>query len=309
MSSPTFIETTGDSVEEAIAKGLAELGVGPTEVIVEVLDEPSRGVFGIGARPARVRLQMLSVPKPPPPDPEPEPPPQILEIPPLPADEEYVPPETEPQPEARERSKPQGRRSQSRPARQPRERAPEVPEYMDVDDEDAPMVEQADEVPEAELDDEASIARVVLNELLLHMSIRGRVVVRRAKPDGQSSSIPWVLDVTGGNLTRLIGRRGETLAALQYITRPITSRELQRRSEVIVDVEGYKARRAAALHALALRMAEEAVEKDRTISLEPMPPHERRIIHLALRGREDVVTRSVGEGTGRKVTIVPSSQA
>ena len=314
MSSPTFIETTGDSVEEAIAKGLAELGVGPTEVIVEVLDEPSRGVFGIGARPARVRLQMLSNPKPPPPEPQPEPEPQILDIPPV-RELEDLPPRVEPEREThetretRERSKPQGRRSQSRPARQPRERAPEVPEYMDVDDEDAPMVEQADEVPEAELDDEASIARVVLGELLLHMSIRGRVVVRRAKPDGQSSSIPWVLDVTGGNLTRLIGRRGETLAALQYITRLITSRELQRRSEVIVDVEGYKARRAAALHALALRMAEEAVEKDRTISLEPMPPHERRIIHLALRGREDVVTRSVGEGTGRKVTIVPSSQA
>ena len=69
MSSERSIEVTGETVEEAIGKGLAELGVSPTEVIVEVLEEPSRGVFGIGAHPARVRLQLLSVPKPPPPPP------------------------------------------------------------------------------------------------------------------------------------------------------------------------------------------------------------------------------------------------
>ncbi len=66
MSQTRFVETTGDSVEDAIAKGLAELGVGPTEVVVEVLEEPSRGVFGLGSRLAKVRLQLLTVPKPPP---------------------------------------------------------------------------------------------------------------------------------------------------------------------------------------------------------------------------------------------------
>ena len=86
-------------------------------------------------------------------------------------------------------------------------------------------------------------------------------------------------------------------------------RELQRRANVIVDVDGYKARRANMLKGLAQRMADQAIEKERTVTLEPMPPHERRIIHLALRDREDVETRSVGEGVGRKVTIVPKSQA
>ncbi|HVU12717.1 MAG TPA: R3H domain-containing nucleic acid-binding protein, partial [Phototrophicaceae bacterium] len=71
----------------------------------------------------------------------------------------------------------------------------------------------------------------------------------------------------------------------------------------------YKARRAQSLHALALRMADEAIQRNHVVTLEPMPPHERRIIHLALRARADVVTRSVGEGAARKVTIVPSSQA
>ena len=109
--------------------------------------------------------------------------------------------------------------------------------------------------------------------------------MRRARPGEPGEVVPWVLDVMGGNLNRLIGRRGETLASLQYITRLITSRELQRRSEVVVDISGYKARRAQTLHALALRMADEAVEREQIVTLEPMPPHERRIIHLALRER------------------------
>jgi spoIIIJ-associated protein len=178
----------------------------------------------------------------------------------------------------------------------------------EVSEEDQGLLVEADEVPESEQDDEAQIAKVVLGELLDKMEIHARIVVRRAKPGEPEEVVPWVLDVMGGNLNRLIGRRGETLASLQYITRLITSRELQRRSEVVVDIGGYKARRAQTLHALALRMADEAVQRNHTVSLEPMPPHERRIIHLALRERTDVTTRSIGEGAARKVTIVPSSQ-
>jgi spoIIIJ-associated protein len=190
--------------------------------------------------------------------------------------------------------------------------ASDTPTYMDVeseDEEELTYLSDSDEVPENEQDEEAAIGKVVLTELLERMSVRGRVIVRRAKPGEQGEAAPWILDVNGSNLNRLIGRRGETLASLQYVTRLITSRELQRRAEVIVDVEGYKARRARTLHSLALRMAAEAAERGRMVALEPMPPHERRIIHLALRGRTDVTTKSVGEGPARKVTIVPRSQA
>ncbi len=106
-------------------------------------------------------------------------------------------------------------------------------------------------------------------------------------------------------MNRLIGRRGETLSSLQYIIRLISSRRLQRRANIIVDAAGYKSGRSDRLRGLAKRMAKQAVEQGRTITLEPMPPNERRIIHLTLRGREDVITRSVGEGRTRKVTIVP----
>jgi spoIIIJ-associated protein len=275
MNEENFVEVTGETVEEAIASGLAELGVGPTEVIVEVLDEPSKGVLGIGARPARVRLELL----------------------------------TRKQPGATTSTPISKPVEEATPIVLPQTQTQDTPAYLDVDAEDSELtyLSDSDEVPESEQDEEAAIGKVVLTELLERMSIRARVVVRRAKPGEQGESAPWILDVTGSNLNRLIGRRGETLAALQYVTRLITSRELQRRAEVIVDVDGYKARRAQTLHNLALRMATEATERGHTVALEPMPPHERRIVHLALRGREDVVTKSVGEGVSRKVTIVPTS--
>jgi spoIIIJ-associated protein len=105
----------------------------------------------------------------------------------------------------------------------------------------------------------------------------------------------------------LIGRRGETISSLQYITRLIVSRRLQRRANVVIDVGGYKSRRSQKLRELALRMADQAVDQARTVVLEPMPPHERRMIHMALRNRPDVMTKSTGEGDSRKVTIVPKS--
>lgn len=314
MDSNKFVETTGESVEEAIAKGLAELGVGPTEVIVEVLEEGSKGVFGLGGKPARVRLQLMNRPKPE--DFVPSAPPAVederIELPTAPAweptvweeEEIEIPKKSEPAPR-RDRSE-RGERSERR-ERPPRQQKP-ADDYH-VSDEDVGAVVVGEEVPDNEQDEEAQIAKVVLGELLEKMEISGRIVVRRAQAGDPGETVPWVLDVLGSNLSRLIGRRGETLASLQYITRLITSRELQRRSEVVVDIGGYKARRAQTLHALAIRMADEAVQRSQMVTLEPMPPHERRIVHLALREREDVVTRSVGEGAGRKVTIVPSSQA
>lgn len=272
MSSERVIEITGDDVQEAIARGLAELGVGPGDVIVEVLEEPSRGLFGLNARPARVRLQVI-VAAPPPAAPTPPPPPAAP-------------------------------RESARPRKAPA--APPVDEYDDSEPDIATLESMTTYGDEDTVAEDAEVGRVVLMELLDKMDIRdGEVIIRRAHAEGDEDN-PWILDVTGrGNLKGLIGKRGETLASLQHITRLITSRELQRRANIVVDVDGYKLRRTSKLHELALRMAEQAVREDRTISLEPMPPYERRIIHLALREREDVVTKSVGEGEMRKVTIVP----
>jgi spoIIIJ-associated protein len=103
----------------------------------------------------------------------------------------------------------------------------------------------------------------------------------------------------------LIGRKGETLAALQRIVRLIVGSRFARWVHLVVDVDGYKQRREESLRRLAGRMAEEAVRSGRTVVLEPMPPYERRIVHLALREDVDVRTQSVGTGNRRRVTIIP----
>jgi spoIIIJ-associated protein len=113
------------------------------------------------------------------------------------------------------------------------------------------------------------------------------------------------VDVEGDDLSILIGKRSETLNALQYITRLIVGKELERSVLIIIDVEGYRSRRERQLRQLAQRMAEQAIKTGRRQILEPMPPNERRIIHIELRGNKQVETESRGEEPHRKVTINP----
>ncbi|MEO8608965.1 MAG: RNA-binding cell elongation regulator Jag/EloR [Chloroflexota bacterium] len=268
MSSEHSIETTGETVEEAIAKGLAELGVAPSDVIVEVLDEPSRGVFGIGAHPAHVRLKLFRTPA--------------------------STPST----------------STNTMAAVPSASQNLDDAYAESEDQDAlTLMDEMREISDdADLDDDARVGKNILTELLDKMEIeKAEVIVRRAGAVDEHDSSPWLLDISGPDLSSLIGRRGETLAALQYVTRLIASRELQHRANIVIDAAGYKSRRSKMLHDLALRMADQAARSHRTVTLEPMPPYERRIVHLALRNRSDVQTKSVGEGNSRKVTIIPKS--
>lgn len=251
------IETTADTVEDAIAKGLAELGgVTASDVIVEVLEEPSRGMFGLGARPARVRLKLFRSP------------------------------------------------SQPTPVSSP---VVEESSIEPDEDEGVTLLEEMEEyTDESTMDEDARTSKVVLGELLEKMEIlRPEIIIRRSMNPKEGENNPWLLDIHGPDLSALIGRRGETLNALQYITRLISSRELQHRANIVVDAAGYKLRRSRMLRDLANRMADQAARSNRTVALEPMPPYERRIIHMTLRSRRDVQTKSVGEGASRKVTIIP----
>ena len=150
------------------------------------------------------------------------------------------------------------------------------------------------------------IAKGTLEELLAKMRIRARVVIRQ-KVDEEGKPPTVVLDIVGDDLGILIGRRGETLAALQYITRLIVSRKTRRWHPLVVDVEQYKVRRERSLRRLAQRMAERVSFSRQPMALEAMPAYERRIVHLSLRDHHSVTTKSVGEGDQRKVTIVPKT--
>lgn len=141
------------------------------------------------------------------------------------------------------------------------------------------------------------------SELLSKMKIKARISAKYGEPDADGD-VPVLIDIHGDDLSVLIGRRAETLNALQYILALIVSKEANRWAQVIVDVEGYRARRERQLRQLARRMAEQAVRTGKRQLLEPMSAAERRIVHLELRGHESVTTESIGDEPNRKVSIV-----
>ncbi len=155
-------------------------------------------------------------------------------------------------------------------------------------------------------DEEAlQITQDTVSELLQRMGIEARIEAHWGEADAPGKIRPLFLDIHGDDLSILIGRRGETLTALQYITRLIVGKELKRPVAVLIDIEGYRARREQQIRRLAQQMAIQAIETSRTMSLEPMPAYERRVVHIELRDNPDVDTLSVGERDQRKVTIIP----
>ena len=269
-------EFRAKTIEAAIAAGLTALRLTREEVEVEIVKYGSRGVLGIGAEEAVVRLTEARAPKPEPkvaarpepvavvrPQPESAPPPAVQK--------------TEPQPVA----KPEAPRS-AHPA-------PAMPAF----DEKSLTAAQT--------------AQEFLTGLLAQMGLRATVEIvaqSDAEADEQGETVP-VLNIVGGDLEVLIGRQNETVSAMEFITRLAVNQQSHIRSTFIVDVNGYRARRAESLRKLGLRTAEQVVQTNRTMVLEPMSPSERRIIHLALRDHPKVFTQSVGEGDRRKVTVVP----
>ncbi len=166
-------------------------------------------------------------------------------------------------------------------------------------------VEEAEE-EEVEESLEMSFAREVLEEILERMQIPVQVQARMGESEDSDRDPPIILDIEGQDLGILIGRRGETLSALQYLVRVIVARQLARAVNLLVDVEGFRSRREAQLNQMAQRMAQQAVQSSTTVTLEPMPANERWQVHIALRDNADVHTESVGEGSSRKVTIIPN---
>jgi spoIIIJ-associated protein len=149
-----------------------------------------------------------------------------------------------------------------------------------------------------------AIARAFLQGLLERMDLKTRVE-GSVTPPGPDGVVGYYLNIAGDDLSLLIGRRGETLDAIQHLVRLVVNKHTHSWPPVEVDVEHYKQRREYSLRRLAESMAARAVSEKRTIVLEAMPARERRIIHLALNNRDDVFTQSIGEGENRRVTIVP----
>ena len=150
------------------------------------------------------------------------------------------------------------------------------------------------------------VARGVLEALLEKMGMAASVVAQAEEvvAEGEAPA-PVLFDIEGDDLGILIGRRGQTLACLQFILRLIVGHQTKTWLPIVVDVEGYKQGRFEKLQALACRLAEQVKDRREPFTLEPMPAYERRVIHLALADHPDVTTESVGLGEARKVVIRP----
>lgn len=167
--------------------------------------------------------------------------------------------------------------------------------------------EPKEEPVSPEGDNATSLAIGVIEKLVALMGISASIVpdsnfLTENAPEEKSI----VLNIKGQDLGILIGRRGQTLASFQFVTRLILARLLGEQISVNLDIEGYKKRRYESLESLALRLAEQVRTTKVPFTLEPMPPDERRVIHLALASQPQVTTKSIGVGNERKVMILPT---
>jgi len=244
----TTLEVIAPNIDEAVQKGLSQLGIAKDSVDIEILDNGSRGIFGIGSRQARVRLTVK---------------PESIVI------KETIKPE------------------------------PEVtvkPSSSDIIENNANGSSADDELA-------LKTAHQVVTELLVKMKIKAQVVTRYTFLDEEETDRVVLVDIQGDDLSILIGRRSETLNALQYISSLIINKQMGQMVPLMIDVQGYRARRERQLRQLARRMAEQAIHTGKRQVLEPMPANERRLLHLELRDHPQVVTESIGEEPNRKVTI------
>ena len=154
-------------------------------------------------------------------------------------------------------------------------------------------------------------AKAILQDLLSHMGLESATVAYGEPPlidETEDDVTPVTLEVTTPDSGILIGRRGETLASLQYMVNLIIAHQVKAWVPIIIDVEGYKKRRYEALKALALRLADQVKLRHEPFTLEPMPAYERRIIHLTLADDPDVTTKSMDAFGERKVVIMPKEK-
>lgn len=241
----TTLEIIAPSVEEAVEKGLSQLGLPAEEVKVDILDSGSKGLFGLGGRQARVRLSVEGR---------------------KPADVVKQPDETQ---------------------------AIEIkPKIVSLDSNE---------------DKALKTARETVQELLEKMKVKAQVTAVYIEGENPAEEKQIMVNIEGDDLSILIGRRSETLNALQYISSLIVGKELEHWVPLQIDVQGYRTRRERQLKQLAHRMAEQAVHTGKRQVLEPMSASERRIIHVELSTDEHVFTESMGEEPNRKVTISPKS--
>lgn len=285
------MEFSGHSVDEAIFNGLNEMGVTIDEVEIETIQSESKGLFGIGAKQAVVRLTQREVPL-------------VMEM------EQVYRKEKEASFQQRREQPQRGDRRDRRDGGNDRSQHGSSSYGAPRQDRSAPRVDQprerAPEAPQEHFDYSEELAKntpcaVFLSELLAKMNNPAPVLA--ADTD---NGLRLCIDAETMGL--LIGRRGETLDAMQYLVSLVANKNRKEEGyiRVTLDTEGYRSRREETLKRLARKNAQNVRQTGRAISMEPMNPYERRILHSALQGFSGVTTHSEGEEPNRHVVITPA---
>lgn len=258
-----FSEKWGTDVEEAVKLALIDLKLERDEVEVTVLEEPSKGFFGIGSKLAKVRVEPKKKEE------APEPKPEIKEEP--------VFTETE-EKETRRENRPEQKKRKERKKRE--KRKPIIPREPE---EDLTVVEEHPAL---------DFLKETTEKMGLDLDISAKV--------GNSSIY---VEIKGKDAGTVIGKRGQTLDAIQYLTSLVVNKENEKYTRVVVDAENYRAKREKTLEQLANRLADKVVRTKKSVRLEPMNPYERKVIHATLQSNPNVTTKSEGEEPYRRVII------
>ena len=289
-----FIDVTGKTEDEAIQSALAQLGMDRDDVSVEILERAKAGFLGIGSAPARVRVSYddgkAEEVKP-------------VEKPAAPKPEKKVEPASAPKavpmyaPEVLQKKEPRAAKEErsGRPAREERrERAPHAERAERPAPQPKPIVDLGEECH----DEKSEQIRAFLKGLLEHMDSAAEVKVY------ESEKGRYKVYLEGEKLGALIGRRGETLDAIQQLTNYSINRGSEKnRARVQVDAENYREKREQSLERLAEKVAGKVTKYRRNVTLEPMNAYERHVIHTALQDTPSVTTFSIGTEPNRRVVV------
>ncbi len=252
------IEFCGKTVEEALAKAQAELSAVWDETTVEIVERGKKGVFGIGAVDAVVRVSYGAADEAP------------TEVP--------AAPKPAPAPKAETPKKAQ------EPKSAPKAEQPKAPKAA------APAAVKLEGT-------QAEQTETFLKGLLAHMGVQAEMTIAPREGGGLD------VELSGEHIGAVIGRRGETLDAIQHLTNYVVNRGSDRHAHINVDAENYRAKREDSLVRLAEKMAAKAVKYKRSMALEPMNSYERHVIHTALQDYEGVTTSSTGTEPNRRVVV------
>ena len=257
------LEKSARTVDAAIEEALKELGMSRDDVSVEILDMGKTGFLGFGASPARVRVSYET------PDPAPEKP-------------------EKPAPAPKAEKKPAPAKAE-KPAKTEKPKAEKPAPKAEAEAKPAPAV----------IDESADYAaiRSFLSGLLDRMGVNAEMEISPRDNGGIN------VNLTGPAMGAIIGRRGETLDAIQHLTNYVVNKDSEKHLHISVDAEAYRSKREDSLTRLAEKMAEKAIKYKRSMALEPMNSYERHVIHTALQNYEGVTTSSTGVEPNRRVVV------